>query len=110
MGQYRVGVDLGGTKTEAVLLDGQVPGSEEGEGADPGRLCRDRGRHLRRWSRRVADGLPGGLGSVDSIGICTPGTEYGPDRLIANSNTPSLRDRPLRRDIREALRRDDVSP
>ena len=108
MDRYRIGVDLGGTKTEAVLLDGQSRIARRERVPTPGDYAGIVGA-ITSLVERAADGLPGGLGSVDGIGVCTPGTEYGPDRLIANSNTPSLRDRPLRRDIREALRRDDVA-
>ncbi len=54
----------------------------------------------------VSKQLPNGLEDVKRIGVGTPGTEYGAKKLITNSNTKSLQDRPLRRDIQHKIGRE----
>jgi fructokinase len=98
----RIGVDLGGTKIEAVALD-------------------DAGRHrLRRRVRTpqeqgydavvraVADlveGLERELGARARVGIGTPGSLSPTSGLMRNSNTVCLNGRALDRDLEAALGR-----
>jgi fructokinase len=98
----RIGIDLGGTKTELIALD--VKGSV-----------------LRR--QRVAtpahdyDAIVGcvvalvhaaerGLGLQAHVGIGTPGSLSPATGLLRNSNTVVLNGRPFRRDLEGALRRE----
>ena len=105
-GRYAVGVDLGGTKIEAVLFDVEQAAVLErvGAGTPASDYHRTAGTIV-RLVRGVTSGLPGGVSGVDRVGVCTPGTEYGPDRLVMNSNVRSLQGRPLRRDVRRMLGR-----
>lgn len=107
--RYRVGVDLGGTKTEAVLFDYDTKQV----------LRRIRHKTPSKDYEKIVDtiaslifemssDLPEKLSDVEKVGVCTPGTEYGPDKLITNSNTASLQDRPLRHDIQAAIQKPDV--
>ena len=102
----RIGVDLGGTKTEAILADEKLNVLERARVATPAHDYSRIVDTIASLVAKMASFLPDGLSGVGGIGVCTPGTEYGPDRLITNSNTRALRDRPLRRDIRDRLQRD----
>jgi fructokinase len=97
----RIGIDLGGTKTEIIALD-------------------DRGAQVLR--RRVA--TPAGyeaivaalvalvqqaeatLGARATVGIGTPGAVSPATGRIKNANTTCLIDRPLRQDLERALGRE----
>ena len=104
MQQYKIGIDLGGTKTEAVLLD---PG--EGE------LLR------RRIPTPKKDGYQAVLVSIHglildtirqvpagadySIGIGIPGSIDAETQLVLNANSNCLNGNPLQRDIETLLGR-----
>ena len=97
----RIGIDLGGTKTEIVVLD-------------------NRGMELRR--RRVptpahdydsiietitklVDDSERELGVNASVGVATPGAISATSGLIKNANTTALIGRPLDRDLSSAMGR-----
>lgn len=96
--RYRVGVDLGGTKTEAVLLDGDWQVQRRTRVSTP---RHDYNLIVETIASLVQEISSGFL--VERIGVCTPGTAFGDDELISNSNTQSLQGRPLRRDIQGRL-------
>ena len=98
----RIGVDLGGTKIEAIALD-------------------DAGRELIR--RRIAspshdyaqiiaavrglvDALEGDLGMHASVGVGTPGAISSGTGRIKNANSTQLNGRPLAEDLARALGRE----
>ena len=98
----RIGVDLGGTKIEAIALD-------------------DAGRELIR--RRIAspshdyaqiiaavrglvDALEGELGMRASVGVGTPGAISSVTGRIKNANSTQLNGRPLAEDLARALGRE----
>jgi predicted NBD/HSP70 family sugar kinase len=98
----RVGIDLGGTKVEAVAL---------GEG----------GIELSRFRRPTPVGdyeatvnlivemlaeLEAAVGAAASIGLGTPGTIDPMSGLMKNSNSIALNGRPLDKDLAQALGRD----
>lgn len=97
----RIGVDLGGTKIEAIALD-------------------DGGAEL--WRRRTATpagnyeatlaaiaglvlGVEGELSRQGTVGIGTPGAISAVTGVIKNSNSTGLNGRPLDRDLGKLLRR-----
>ena len=101
---YRVGLDLGGTKIEGIVLD-------------PG------GREIYRL--RVPTGQENGYEHIlrtlvdlyqklvlktelhpHTVGIGTPGAISGATGLLKNSNTICLNGKPLREDLRKILARD----
>jgi fructokinase len=98
----RIGIDLGGTKTEAVMLDSE-----------------DRILARERVSTPQTDGynaiietihtlmrqLETESGSRCHIGIGTPGAISSHSGLMRNSNTVCLNDKPLQRDIEMKLDR-----
>jgi len=98
----RIGVDLGGTKIEAIALD-------------------DAGRELIR--RRIAspshdyaqiiaavrglvDALEGDLGMRASVGVGTPGAISSVTGRVKNANSTQLNGRPLAEDLARALGRE----
>jgi fructokinase len=104
----RIGVDLGGTKTEAVVVR---------LGDEPDVLARmripterDRGyEHIVEATRALVVGVASsaGLGSatLPRIGIGMPGsvTSRSGEALVKNSNTTCLNGRPFREDLARAL-------
>ncbi len=98
-GGWSIGVDLGGTKTEAVALDG---GGQE------------------RWRQRIATPREAGYeamlgaicalvdqgraaaGGATTVGIGTPGSLTA-EGLVKNANTTCLNARPLQRDLQARL-------
>ncbi len=97
----RIGVDLGGTKIEAIALD------ESGA-----TLCRRRvptpGGHYRAIVEAIARlvaAIERELGSQGTVGVGTPGALSLRTGLIKNSNSTVLNGQPLDRDLADALRR-----
>lgn len=97
----RIGVDLGGTKIEALAMDG-----------DGGELRRrrvvtpagDYPATLAAVADLVQD-LETGLGRRGSVGICTPGAVSPATGLIKNANSVCLNGRPLGSDLERLLER-----
>ncbi|MEA3291725.1 MAG: ROK family protein, partial [Pseudomonadota bacterium] len=92
----RIGIDLGGTKTEGVVMD------------DAGRVL----RRLRRPTpqrdgyRAVLENIAGLVEELEShteetcrVGIGTPGAVDRRSGLLKNSNTVVLNGKPLQRDL-----------
>jgi fructokinase len=96
----RLGIDLGGTKTEIVAL-----------AADGGVALRRRVSTPRDYDsllRVVAElvtGVDGELGLRGKVGMAIPGSESFGSHLIKNANTTYLNGKPLRRDLETALTR-----
>lgn len=97
--QVRIGIDLGGTKIEGVLLDAggrelrrrriATPGGDYD--ATLGAIC-----DLVRWLGQGCDEPP-------TVGVGTPGTEVPASGLIKNANSVVLNGRSLRRDLEHQL-------
>jgi fructokinase len=100
---FRVGIDLGGTKIEGIVLD------EQG-----------RERFRKRVETRQQDGYPAILqrlrelhgelaagiqGAAHTLGIGTPGAVSPRTGLLKNSNTICLNGRPLKTDLEQLLGR-----
>lgn len=96
---YRIGVDLGGTKTEAVLLDGDMAAVRRKRVPTP----RDSYDGIVGSIAGLVSEIRGGAGGDCSVGICTPGAASARTGLVWNSNTRCLTGRPLRRDLEERL-------
>jgi fructokinase len=97
----RLGIDLGGTKTEILAL-----------GPDGAELLRKRvptpGDYdsLIRTVAALVTAVEAELGARGSVGMAIPGSESFGSGLIKNANTTWLNGRPLRRDLEKALDRD----
>jgi fructokinase len=96
----RIGVDLGGTKIEGIVLD-----------AAGGELARERVsterergyEHIVRTVAALVSRLRRHAPEVASIGIGTPGSLSARDETLKGSNTTCLNGRPLRRDLEGAI-------
>ncbi len=100
--KYRIGIDLGGTKTEAIVLD---PSAKQ--------------LYRKRIITPRADGYEAILGSVQelfrdalqhipirqhySVGIGIPGSLNTDTQLVQNANTTCLIGRPLKQDFEKLL-------
>ena len=97
----RIGIDLGGTKIEAVALD------ERGGMRLRRRIATPAGDYAGTIAAIV--GLVGGIereiGSRASVGIGIPGTIVAATGLVKNANSTWLIGRPLGRDVEAALGR-----
>ncbi len=98
----RIGVDVGGTKMEAIALDGHglelgrirtatPKGDYEGTIAGIVRLVRE---------------LETSTGKTGTVGVGIPGTVVGTTGLVKNANSTWLNGRPLQRDLGLALSRE----
>lgn len=97
----RIGVDLGGTKIEALALD-----------EDGGELLRRRVATPTDQQTAIVRAIAGLVASVEQtlgcrghVGVATPGAISPANGLLKNSNTVCLNGTPLDRDLSEALQR-----
>ncbi len=97
----RIGVDLGGTKIEAIAL------GEDGAALLRRRVRTPAGEYDGTVAaiRDLVTGLEAELGRRGSVGIGTPGAISPRSGLLKNSNSVVLNGRPLDRDLAQALGR-----
>ncbi|EIJ65120.1 ROK family protein [Candidatus Nitrosopumilus salaria BD31] len=95
---YKLGIDLGGTKTEAILLDESLDVLERKRILTP---QNDYQEILDSISSLVLD-LSSNVSDF-SLGICTPGTISKQTGLIKNSNTQCLIGKSLKEDLENKL-------
>ena len=98
---YRLGIDLGGTKIEAILIDEHFQvikrervstKREEGYEAILSRIV--------KLARSIIEDVP----NLESpFGICTPGTIESETGLLKNSNTVCLIGKPIQKDMEREL-------
>ncbi|EME69668.1 transcriptional regulator/sugar kinase [Paramagnetospirillum caucaseum] len=97
----RIGIDLGGTKTEAIALD--LAGRELARE----RVATPKGSYDGTIAtiRHLVEGLESRLGATATVGIGIPGTVSPRTGLIKNANSTWLIGKPLDRDLEAALGR-----
>lgn len=95
---YKLGVDLGGTKIEAILLDENLNTIQRKRVPTP---QNDYSKILNTINSLSVDLLE----NIEdySIGICTPGAISKKTGLIKNSNTQCLIGKPLKEDLEKKL-------
>jgi fructokinase len=102
METLRIGIDLGGTKTEAVALD-------RASGAELARLRvpTSKGDYAATLStiRELVEALESRLGGRGSVGIGIPGTVSPATGLVKNANSTWLIGKPFDRDLAQVLGR-----
>lgn len=100
----RIGIDLGGTKIEAILLDGQGREVLRKRIKAPKNVYSET---IKAISDLVA-GLESQVGLVKpaSVGVGIPGTISPKSGLVKNANSTWLIGHPLDRDLADALRRE----
>jgi len=95
---YKIGIDLGGTKTEAILLDENLNVLERKRIPTP---QNDYQEIINAISSLILDIS---INTSDfSLGICTPGAISKQTGLIKNSNTQCLIGRSLKEDLENKL-------
>lgn len=104
MQRHRIGIDLGGTKTETVLLD------SEGRQIHRKRITTPRERGYEGILKSTHELILDTVGKVPNkgeytIGIGIPGSINIETQLVQNANTTSLIGRPLKSDIERLLGR-----
>jgi fructokinase len=97
----RIGVDLGGTKIEAVALDRD--GAERGRRRVP--TPRDRYGATLAAITTLVEGLERAVGEPCRVGIGMPGALSPATGLVKNANSVWLNGRPLRQDLERLLTR-----
>ena len=98
----RIGIDLGGTKTEAIALD-RATGAELARR----RVPTERGSYdgTIRTIRDLVEGIEGTLGRTGTVGVGMPGTISPLSGLVKNANSTWLIGKPFDRDLAAALSR-----
>lgn len=96
----RIGIDLGGTKIEAILLD------QTGKTLRRERIPTNRGRGYNHILRSIRDLVRSIQPDEDyTVGLCTPGAISPFTGRLRNSNTVCLIDKPIREDLEILLSR-----
>lgn len=95
---YKLGIDLGGTKTEAILLDENLDIIQRKRVPTP----QNDYSQILNTINSLSDDLLENIKDY-SIGICTPGAISKKTGLIKNSNTQCLIGKPLKEDLEKKL-------
>src|SRR5947209_5699800 len=97
--QYRLGIDLGGTKIEILALD--VLGGElfRQRIATP----QDDYAAILRTISQLVDNAERALGAMGSVGIGTPGSISRATGLLRGSNSVCMNGQPVKRDLEQVL-------
>jgi fructokinase len=98
----RIGIDLGGTKTEVAALDDEGTIRLRHRVPTPGS---DYGQIVATIANLVRD-AEAELGERCTVGVATPGSISPATGLVRNSNTVVMNGKPLRDDLVRALGRD----
>ncbi len=98
----RIGIDLGGTKTEIICID-RKNGKELYRHRVP--TARDDYNATVQALKALIDQAEGTLGKTGTIGIGIPGTVSRDTRVIKNANSVWLNGKPLDRDLSAAMGR-----
>jgi fructokinase len=99
---YKTGIDLGGTKTEILVLDAQHQPVYRERVATPAQDYKEIVETVGQLVQRAESDL----GVVSSVGIGVPGAISPRSGLLRNANTVSLNDQPLQRDLEIRLQRE----
>ena len=95
---YKLGVDLGGTKIEAILLDENLNTIQRKRVPTPQNDYSQILNTINSLSANLLENV-----KDYSIGICTPGAISKKTGLIKNSNTQCLIEKPLKEDLEKKL-------
>lgn len=95
---YRIGIDLGGTKTEAILLDNSLNTIERKRIPTP----KNNYQEIIRTIHYLVNDLSVEIADY-TVGICTPGAISKKTGLIKNSNTQCLIGKPFKEDLEKKL-------
>ncbi|HET7599626.1 MAG TPA: ROK family protein [Gemmatimonadales bacterium] len=96
----RIGIDLGGTKIEAIALDGDAPAAAPRRAPTP----REYAGTLDAIARLVAE-LEAETGRAGTVGVGIPGVVSRATGVVKNANSTWLNGRPLLADLERRLAR-----
>lgn len=99
---HLIGIDLGGTKTEGIVMTTGGDTLARRRLPTPGHLGYDA---VILAIKALVEGLESETGGPGSVGVCTPGSLSGRTGLLKNSNTGCLNGRDVKGDIEQALAR-----
>ncbi|MEJ2261176.1 MAG: ROK family protein [Nitrosopumilaceae archaeon] len=97
---HKIGIDLGGTKIEGILLDDSLDVIQRKRIATP----QENYDEIINQISSLAIDLSKNIGDF-TLGICTPGAISKQTGLLKNSNTQCLIGKPLREDLEQNLER-----
>ena len=95
---YKIGIDLGGTKIEGIVLDSNLQTIQRKRIPTP----KNHYQEILQSIKSLVDDLSTNTDDF-SLGICTPGAISKKTGLIKNSNTQSLIGKALREDLEKLL-------
>ena len=95
---YKVGIDLGGTKTEGILLDDSLNTIQRKRLSTP----RNNYQEIIKTIYFLVNDLSRDIEDF-TLGICTPGAISKKTGLLKNSNTQCLIGKPLKEDLEKKL-------
>ena len=95
---YKIGIDLGGTKTESILLDGNLNVLERKRVQTPQNNYQEIIATISSLVLEMSANI-----SNFSLGVCIPGAITKQTGLIKNSNTQCLIGKPLKQDLENKL-------
>ena len=95
---YKIGIDLGGTKTEGILLDESLKTIERKRLSTP----KDSYQEIINTINSLVNDLSSNIDDF-TLGICTPGAISKKTGLLKNSNTQCLIGKPLKEDLEKKL-------
>ena len=96
----KIGIDLGGTKTEGILID------DLGKELTRKRITTEKNYEgTIRGISLIVNEFESSFGEVESIGVGMPGAISSDSALVKNANSIWLNGKPLRKDLSENLKR-----
>ena len=95
---YKIGIDLGGTKTEGILLDDSLNTIERKRLSTP----KNSYQEIIKTIYFLVNDLSNQIEDY-TVGICTPGAISKKTGLLKNSNTQCLIGKPLKEDLEKKL-------
>ncbi len=97
---YKIGIDLGGTKIEGILLDDSLNVIQRIRVPTPKNDYQDIVNEISSLVDQLSTNLPD-----FTLGVCTPGTISKKTGLLKNSNTQCLIGMPLKDDLEKKFRK-----
>ncbi len=98
---FKVGIDLGGTKTEVILLDPKLNVLQRKRVPTPN-------QNYEKIIKTISDLIGDVTQNISNftVGVCTPGAISKQTGLIKNSNTQCLIGKPFQDDLKKILKKD----
>lgn len=101
---YKIGIDLGGTKTEIILLDNDLKTITRKRIATPSHSYSRIIQSIADLVSEIKSIIPDkNKTALYTIGVCAPGALEKQTGLIKNSNTVCLINKPLKQDLEKKL-------